>query len=57
MTVILGYARVSTMAPAGLRLLANLRHTMHDSPTELPQRNSATHTETNVAPTDSVAIA
>ena len=46
-----------TMTPAGLRLLADLRRSLHDPPTQLPQRNSEVHTETGVAPTDSVPIA
>ena len=46
-----------TMTPAGLRLLADLRRSLHDPPTRLPQRNSEVHAETGVAPTDSVAIA
>ena len=46
-----------TMTPAGLRLLADLRRSLHDPPTRLPQRNSEVHIETGVAPTDSVAIA
>ena len=46
-----------TMTPAGLRLLADLRRSLHDPPTQLPQRNSEVHAETGVAPTDSVAIA
>ncbi len=46
-----------TMTPAGLRLLADLRRTLHDPPTPLPQRNSEKDTETGIAPTDSVAIA
>lgn len=46
-----------TMTPAGLRLLADLRRTLHGPPTQLPQRNSANHAETGMAPTDSVAIA
>ena len=29
-----------TMTPAGLRLLADLRRSLHDPPTQLPQRNS-----------------
>ena len=41
----------------GLRLLQDLRRTMHDPPTQLPQRNSVNHAETGVAPLDSVAIA
>ena len=45
------------MTPAGLRLLADLRRSLHDPPTQLPQQNSAIHTETSLAPTDSVAIA
>jgi putative transposase len=46
-----------TMTPAGLRLLADLRRSLHDPPTSLRQRNSEVHTETGVAPTDSAAIA
>jgi putative transposase len=46
-----------SMTPAGLRLLADLRRTLDDPPTSLPQRNSESHAETRVAPTDSVAIA
>jgi transposase-like protein len=46
-----------TMTAAGLRLLADLRRTLHDPPTPMPQRNSENHTETGIAPTDSVAIA
>ena len=46
-----------TMTPAGLRLLADLRRSLHDPPARLPQRNPEVHTETGVAPTDSVAIA
>ena len=46
-----------TMTPAGLRLLADLRRSLHDPPTQLPQRNSEVHTETGVASTDSAAIA
>ena len=46
-----------TMTPAGLRLLADLRRSLHDPPARLPQRNSEVHTETGVASTDSVAIA
>ena len=45
------------MTPAGLRLLADLRRSLHDPPTQLPQRNAEVHTETGVAPTDSVTIA
>ena len=44
-------------APAGLWLLQDLRRTLHDQPTQLPQRNSKNHAETGLAPTDSVAIA
>ncbi|BDB45513.1 hypothetical protein IWGMT90018_59590 [Mycobacterium kiyosense] len=43
--------------PAGLRLLANLRRSLHDPLSELPQRNSGVHAETGVAPTDSAATA
>ena len=46
-----------TMTPAGLRLLADLRRTLHDPPTQLPQRNPEIQTETGVASTDSAAIA
>ena len=46
-----------TMTPAGLRLLADLRRSLHDPPTQLPERNSAKYAETGVAPTDSAAIA
>src|SRR6476646_3822368 len=45
------------MTSAGLRLLQDLRRSMHDPPTRLPQRNSAQHTATGPAPTDSIAIA
>nr|WP_224112617.1 IS256 family transposase [Mycobacterium avium] len=44
-----------TMTPAGLRLLADLRRTLHDPPTELPPRNPETHTETSVVPTQPVS--
>jgi putative transposase len=43
-----------TMTPAGLRLLQDLRRSLHDPPTQLPQRNSEVHVETEVAPADSV---
>ena len=46
-----------TMTPAGLRLLADLRRSLHDPPTPLLQRNSEVHAETGVASTDSIAIA
>ena len=46
-----------TMTPAGLRLLADLRRSLHVPPTQLPQRNSETHAETELASTDSAAIA
>ena len=46
-----------TMTPAGLRLLADLRRSLHDPPTPLPQRDSSAHTETGVVSTDSAAIA
>ena len=45
------------MTPAALRLLADLRHTLHDPPTTLRQPNSVHHAETGITPTDSVAIA
>jgi putative transposase len=44
-----------TMTPAGLRLLADLRRTLHDPPAELPQRNSENHTETSLSPTKPVS--
>lgn len=43
-----------TMTPAGLRLLQDLRRSLHDPPAQLPQRNSELPAETGVAPTDSV---
>ena len=46
-----------TMTPAGLRLLADLRRSLHDPPTQLPQPNSASQAETALAPTDSTAVA
>ena len=46
-----------TMTPAGLRLLADLRRSLHDPPARLPQRNSDVHAEIGVGSTDSVAIA
>jgi len=46
-----------TMTPAGLRLLQDLRRSLHDPPTPLPQRDSAQNTETVVLSTDSTAIA
>ena len=45
------------MTPAGLRLLQDLRRSLHDPPTGLPQRNPDVHIETGMAPTDSAAIA
>jgi putative transposase len=45
------------MTPAGLRLLADLRRTLHDPPTQLQQQNSVTTRETRVASTDSAATA
>lgn len=41
-----------TMTPAGLRLLADLRRSLHDPPTELPQRNSETNPETGMVPSE-----
>ena len=46
-----------TMTPAGLRLLADLRRSLHHPPTQLPQPNSASRAETALAPTDSTAVA
>ena len=37
-----------TMTPAGLQLEADLRRSLHDPPTPLPQRNPDVHTETGV---------
>ena len=45
------------MTPAGLPLLTDLRHALHDPPTQLPQRNSSQSTKAGAAPTDSAAIA
>jgi len=45
------------ITPAGLRLLAELRHTLHDPPTQLRQSSTSPHPETGIAPTDSTAIA
>ena len=42
-----------TMTPAGLRLLADLGRSLHDPPTQLPQRNSEVHIETELASADS----
>ena len=44
------------MTPAGLRLLADLRRSLHDPPSTAATEFGV-HTETGVAPTDSVAIA
>jgi putative transposase len=46
-----------TMTPAGLRLLHDLRRSLRDPPTQLPQRSSTKHTETSVAPADSAGVA
>ena len=46
-----------TMTPAGLRLLADLRRSLHDPPIQLPQPNSASRAETALTPTDSTAVA
>ncbi|MBS4729950.1 hypothetical protein MSM1_16915 [Mycobacterium sp. SM1] len=43
-----------TMTPAGLRLPQDLRRSLHDPPTQLPQRDSELHIETGAAPADSV---
>jgi hypothetical protein len=45
------------MTPAGLPLLTDLRHALHDPPTQLPQRNSSQSTKAGAAPTDSAALA
>jgi len=44
-----------TMIPAGLRLLADPRRSLHDPPTELPHRNSESSTETGLTPTKPVS--
>ena len=44
-----------TMTPAGLRLLADLRRSLHDPPTELPQRNSEANSETGTVPSEPVS--
>ncbi|MGH3851551.1 MAG: hypothetical protein ACRDRT_17985 [Pseudonocardiaceae bacterium] len=46
-----------TMTPAGLRLLADLRRSLHDPPTQLPARNLAQHAVTSAAQPDPGAIA
>ncbi|MBS4729818.1 transposase [Mycobacterium sp. SM1] len=43
-----------TMTPAGLRLLQDLRRSLHDPPNQLPQRNSEVRAETGAAPADAV---
>ncbi len=43
-----------TMTPAGLWLLADPCRTLHDQPTQLPQRNSETLTEIGAATTELV---
>ncbi|MBS4729705.1 IS256 family transposase [Mycobacterium sp. SM1] len=43
-----------TMTPAELRLLQDLRRSLHDPPTQLPQRNSEVRAETGAAPADAV---
>jgi hypothetical protein len=48
---------LGTATGAGLRLLQDLRRSLHDPPTTLLQRNSTKRVETGVAPTDSAAIA
>ena len=50
-------SRGLTMTADGLRLLQDLRRTLHDPPTQLPELNSAKYAETGVASTDSAAIA
>ncbi|BBX99201.1 hypothetical protein AWC15_01840 [Mycobacterium lacus] len=45
-----------TMTPAGLRLLQDLRRTLHDPRSQLPQKNSENHTETGAAPTELVGV-
>jgi putative transposase len=46
-----------TMTPAGLRLLHDLRRSLHDPTTQLPQWDSAKHTESGVSTTESAATA
>ena len=45
------------ITPAGQRLLADLRHTLHGPPPPLRQPDPAPHAETGITPTDSAAIA
>ena len=45
------------MTPAGLRLLQDLRRSLHGLPTQLPQWNSANRTESGVSPTEYAATA
>ncbi|MBS4730248.1 transposase [Mycobacterium sp. SM1] len=44
-----------TMTPAGLRLLADLRRSLHDLPTELPQRNSKANSKTATVASEPVS--
>ena len=46
-----------TMTPAGLRLLVDLRRTLHDPPTQLRQPDPQKCSESDVTPADSAAIA
>jgi putative transposase len=46
-----------TMTPVGLRLLQDLRRTLHDPPAQLPQRDSTQHADAGAALTDPVAVA
>ncbi len=45
------------ITPAGQRLLADLRHTLHYPPPPLRQPDPAPHAETGTTPIDSAAIA
>jgi putative transposase len=46
-----------TMTPAGLRLLQDLRRSLHDPPAQLPQWNSKRRAKTGASQADSPAIA
>jgi hypothetical protein len=50
-----GIVRLSFVKTPGLRLLHDLRRSLHDPPTSLPRRNSAKDSETTVALADSGA--
>ncbi|MGA9678355.1 MAG: hypothetical protein WBR28_24880, partial [Mycobacterium sp.] len=46
-----------SMTPAAARLLADLRHSLHDPPTQPRQPNSTPDPQNAAAPPDSTAIA